>query len=75
MYHMCDSVDDEIISLVTEMQTVFRNIVQMNQETDKTNVEQYCKKNKRMIQYILQYAQQEGPKQQEFRNMVSPYIQ
>ena len=72
---MCDSVDDEIISLVKEMQTVFRNIVIMNQETDKTNVEQYCKKNKKMIQYILQYAQQEGSKQQEFRNMVSQYIQ
>ena len=57
MTHMCDSVNDELMSLVVEMQKVFKNIVEMNQEDDKTNIEQYCQKNKKMIQCILQYVE------------------
>ena len=34
MTHMCDSVNDELMSLVVEMQKVFKNIVEMNQEDD-----------------------------------------
>ena len=52
MTHMCDSVNDELMSLVVEMQKVFKNIVEMNQEDDKTNIEQYCQKNKKMIHQI-----------------------
>uniref|UniRef100_A0A6C0KIN1 Uncharacterized protein n=1 Tax=viral metagenome TaxID=1070528 RepID=A0A6C0KIN1_9ZZZZ len=81
MTHMCDSVNDELMSLVVEMQKVFKNIVEMNQQDDKTNIEQYCQKNKKMIQCILQYVessqhtQKDGPKHDDFRTIVTPFIQ
>ena len=78
---MCDSVNDELMSLVVEMQKVFKNIVEMNQQDDKTNIEQYCQKNKKMIQCILQYVElsqpieKDGPKHDYFRTIVTPFIQ
>ena len=75
--HMCDSVQDEMSSMIMQMQTVFRDIVMLSQDPDKTKLESYCKCNKRIIQMIIQLGntnEKQTAKKEEFVSMVHHYI-
>ena len=76
--HMCDSVQDEISSMITQMQTVIRDILRLSQDPDKTKLENYCKCNKRIIQMIIQLGnanETQTAKKEEFASMVQQYIE
>lgn len=76
--HMCDSVQDEMSSMIMQMQTIFRDIVLLSQDPDKTKLESYCKCNKRIIQMIIQLGnanEKQTAKKEEFVSMVQQYIE
>ena len=76
--HMCDSVQDEMTSMITQMQTVFGDIVLLTQDPDKAKLESYCKCNKRIIQMIIQLGStndKQTAKKEEFVSMVQHYIE
>ena len=78
MNTMCDSVQDEMSSMITQMQTVFRDIVVLTQDPDKSKLESYCKCNKRIIQMIIQLGntnEKQTAKKEEFVSMVQHYIE
>ena len=74
---MCDSIDDEINSMIERTQTVFRDIVFLNQDPDKTKIESYCKCNQRIIQFIVHCttSEEHRAKKEEFRSMINAYIE
>tara|TARA_Y100000992_G_scaffold299012_1_gene265111 strand:- start:3470 stop:3760 length:291 start_codon:yes stop_codon:yes gene_type:complete len=75
----CDAVDDEMISTIMHMQEIVQNVHALSQQSDKTELDQYCKAHEYMIRFILKF-EQEGDKPEtierknHFRQLVSSHI-
>ena len=72
----CDSVNEEIYSLIVQLQNVVRTIMNFYQERNTKELETFCKKNSCMIHFILNMNDEklnlEIKKRFEF--VVRPYI-
>jgi len=72
----CDSVNEEIYSLIVQLQNVVHTIMKFYQERNTKELETFCKKNSCMIHFILN-MNDEKPNleiKKRFEFVVRPYI-
>jgi hypothetical protein len=73
--HMCDSVDDEIDSIILETRCVMQQINQLYIEKKTEELKSYCVEKASIIQFILNCNSDEHQKEkQAFQQLVSSYM-
>lgn len=72
----CDSVDDEINSIIIHLQTLVSTIMKFHQEQKTEELKSFCKKNNYMINFILKMDNNSSNLERKngFENAVRPYI-
>tara|TARA_B110000467_G_C18223335_1_gene424323 strand:+ start:260 stop:523 length:264 start_codon:yes stop_codon:yes gene_type:complete len=71
---LCDSVDDEITSTISQMQSVVKDIVDLTEDPEKLKL--YCANNENNIRFILNCGgdKVKNNKKELFQELVSPYV-
>ncbi len=73
--HMCDSVDDEIDSIIAETRRVMNQINKLYQEKDTEGLKRYCLEHTAIIRFILNCDTPQHEKEQRaFHQLVSSYM-
>lgn len=74
--NMCDSVDDEIHSIIQETRFVVQQINKLYQEEKTEELKRYCVQKASIIQFILNCNTSEHQKQKQaaFQQLVSSYM-
>lgn len=72
----CDSVDDEINSIIIHLQTLVCTIMKFHQEQKTEELKSFCKKNNYMINFILkmEHGSLNMERKNGFEIAVRPYI-
>lgn len=73
--HMCDSVDDEIDSIIVETRRVMNQINKLYKENNTEELKRYCLKNTTIIHFILNCNTSQHQKEKlAFQQLVSSYM-
>ena len=73
--HMCDSVDDEIHSIILETRGVMQQINELYIGKKTEELKRYCLEKASIIQFILKCKSEEHQKEkQAFQQLVSSYM-
>jgi hypothetical protein len=72
----CDSVDEEIYSLITHLQKVVHTIMKFHREQKTEELKSFCKKHNSMINFILKInnGTSNVERKKGFEIAVRPYI-
>ena len=73
--HMCDSVDDEIDSIIVETRRVMNQINKLYKENKNEELKRYCLEHSAIIQFILKCDTPQHKKEKlAFHQLVSSYM-
>lgn len=74
-YSGCDSVDDEITSMIEYLKYIVYMIHNLSLKNDKKELELFCKKNESMIQFLCKSSNDSNvEKKIGFEKIVEKYI-
>jgi len=72
----CDSVDEEVKSIIIHLQKIVYTIMEFHREQKTEELKSFCKKNNNMINFILKmkYDSSNMERKKGFEIAVHPYI-